>query len=177
MKSTSSILKEFEKTAEIWKTSLDVYTETHFAQKPSADEWSIGQVYNHLVSGTNRFHLAHIRQCLNGAESTPEGKTLPGKLIYLLGSFLPVRIKVPASDTYTPKQPSNIDEMRKGLIDLITTMRATEAKLQGASEAGKTAHPRLGFLNAREWFALIEMHFRHHLRQKERLDQFLKQAA
>jgi hypothetical protein len=54
-------------------------------------------------------------------------------------------------------------------------MHETEQKLSSASEIPKTAHPAFGFLNAREWFHLIEMHFRHHLRQKKRLDRFLAQ--
>jgi hypothetical protein len=31
-------------------------------------------------------------------------------------------------------------------------------------------------LNATEWFAIVEMHYRHHLRQKERLDALLMQV-
>jgi hypothetical protein len=33
------------------------------------------------------------------------------------------------------------------------------------------AHPRLGGLNAWEWFWLIEMHYRHHLHQQQRLEE------
>ena len=67
----------------------------------------------------------------------------------------------------------NIEVMKTGLEKLIKIMRETEQKLSGASENSKTAHPGFGFLNTREWFHLIEMHFRHHLRQKKRLDRFL----
>jgi len=37
----------------------------------------------------------------------------------------------------------------------------------------KTPHPAFGYLNAREWYQIIPMHFHHHLRQKSRLDKFL----
>lgn len=46
---------------------------------------------------------------------------------------------------------------------------------QRQSEPGKeivrntVLHPRFGGLNALEWFRLIEMHYRHHLLQKQHL--------
>jgi hypothetical protein len=174
MKSAKSILSRFERTAAIWLASLDDYSEEKFARKPDADSWSIGQVYNHLVSGTRLYHLQQIAQCLESRETERKaGKKLPGKLTFLLGSFLPVRIKVPPSDAYTPKQPASKEAMRTGLEKLMRMMRETEQKLAGASEIPATNHPALGALNAREWFQLIEMHFRHHLRQKVRLDRWL----
>jgi len=174
MKTTQSILSQFEKTAGVWLASLDQYSEEQFAKKPNEDSWSIGQVYNHIVVSARLYHLQQIAQCLEGKQTERNvGKKLPGKLTFFLGSFPPMRIKVPPSETYTPKQPPNIEAMKIGLQKLIKIMRETEQKLSGASEFPKTAHPVFGFLNAREWFYLIEMHFRHHLRQKRRLDRFL----
>jgi len=39
---------------------------------------------------------------------------------------------------------------------------------------GKSKHPGLGFFSASEWFQFAEMHLRHHLKQKERIDRFLQ---
>ena len=176
MKTAQSILSQFEKTAGIWLASLNQYSEGQFAKKPDADSWSIGQVYNHLVAGTRLYPLQQIAQCLEGTQTVRNaGKKFPGKLTFFFGSFPPKRIKVPPSETYTPKQPPNIEAMKTGLEKLLKMMRETEKKLSDASEILKTAHPAFGFLNAREWFYLIEMHFRHHLRQKKRLDRFLAQ--
>jgi hypothetical protein len=176
MKTTRAILSQFEKTVGIWLASLNHYTEEQFVKKPNADSWSIGQVYNHLVAGTRLYQLQQIAQCLDGKQIEKNGrKKFPGKLTFILGSFPPMRIKVPPSETYTPKQPPNIEAMKTGLKKLVKIMRETEQRLAGASEIPKTAHPAFGFLNAREWFLLIEMHFRHHLRQKKRLDHFLAQ--
>ncbi|MEW5597133.1 DinB family protein, partial [Peribacillus frigoritolerans] len=41
----------------------------------------------------------------------------------------------------------------------------------------KVQHRRMGYLNAEEYFQLIEMHFRHHLRQKERIDRVLLKVS
>jgi hypothetical protein len=174
MKTTQSILLQFEKTARFWISSLDQYTEEQFAKKPDADSWSIGQVYNHLIVSARLYQLQQAALCLEGKQTEQKaGKKLPGKVIYFLGNIPPARVKVPASDTYTPKQPPNIESMRTGLEKLILIMRETEKKLSSVSEISKTFHPAFGYLNAREWFQLIEMHFRHHLRQKKRLDNFL----
>jgi hypothetical protein len=40
--------------------------------------------------------------------------------------------------------------------------------------ARKAKHGGFGWLNAREWLDLVEMHSRHHLRQKEELERYLK---
>ncbi len=174
MKITQSILFQFEKTAGVWLASLNQYSEEQFIKKPDANSWSIGQVYNHLVAGTRLYQLQQIAQCLKGKQTERNAdKRLPGKLTFFLGSFPPIRIKVPPSETYTPKQPVNIEAMKTGLEKLIKIMQKTEQKLSGVSDNSKTAHPAFGFLNAREWFHVIEMHFRHHLRQKKRLDRFL----
>ena len=41
----------------------------------------------------------------------------------------------------------------------------------------KVEHPGFSYLNAKEWYQLIEMHFRHHQRQKKELDQFLNSGV
>jgi hypothetical protein len=48
-----------------------------------------------------------------------------------------------------------------------------DARISASSVQGKAMHPGLHYLSAREWLQFSEMHFRHHLRQKERLDAFL----
>jgi len=169
----NEIFYQFEKTARLWLVSLNDYTEEQFARKPE-EPWSIGQVYFHLVVGTERFHLRACRKCLeHRAEVMEGGKTMPGKIVFLFGSFPPAKIRVPPSDDYTPKQPLSRAEMREGLLKLIETMRTLAPQIAHASPVQKWKHPALGMLNAEEWYRLIEMHFRHHLRQKKRLDKFL----
>lgn len=171
---TQKTLKKFETVAQEWVRALDTYSDQNFLQKPDEQSWSIGQVYNHLVTGTNRFHLQQIATCMeNRGKEMKGGKKFPGKFVFFTGSFPNTRIKVPPSATYTPKQPDGREVMREGLIQLIQTMRDAAAKLPPASPTMKTEHPAFGYLNAEEWFRLIEMHFRHHLRQKKRLDHFL----
>jgi hypothetical protein len=175
MRKTSTILRDFEATANVWLASLESYSEHQFAMKPDLASWSIGQVYGHLVKGTRGFQLQQIIRCCEGTGADSfKGKTLAGKLTFVFGSFPPIRIKVPPSDSYTPAQPESIEAVRRGLTDLMAAMHDIGPKVASVSENQKTEHQALGFLNAREWFKLIEMHFRHHLRQKGRIDAFLK---
>ena len=152
-------------------TSLDKYSEVDFARKVNVATWSLGQMYGHLVVGTRFYHLKQITQCLDEDGTMDGKKKLPGTLSFLLGSFPPVRIKVPPSETYTPKQPKSIEAMKSSLESLIVAMREVEQKVASSTSRHKTHHPAFGYLSAREWFQLIEMHFRHHLRQQRRLEQ------
>jgi hypothetical protein len=171
---TQKTLERFESVAQEWMRALNIYSDQNFLQKQDENSWSIGQVYNHLVNGTNRFHLQMIAACLEGrGKEMKGGKKFPGKFVFFTGSFPNTKIKVPPSETYTPKQPAGREAIREGLQQLIQTMRTTADKVSGAPVTMKAEHPAFGYLNAHEWFDLIEMHFRHHLRQKKRLDQFL----
>ena len=58
---------------------------------------------------------------------------------------------------------------------LISRMDALEASLGDATDDRKTFHGGFGWLNAREWFELVEMHTRHHRRQQQELEGWLTQ--
>lgn len=174
MKSSPAMLRDFETTAAIWKEWLGKYGEDEFVRIPDDGGWSIGQVYYHLVHGTRQYHFRQIAQCLEGRGTViAGGKKFPGRVMFALGSFLPVRVTVPPSEAYTPKQPAGIASMKAGLEALCDGMRETAPLIRNAAPDMKAAHRVLGFLNAAEWYQLVEMHFRHHLRQKKRIDRFL----
>lgn len=168
------ILLKLQETISIWESSLENYSEKQFSRNPDlSGGWSIGQVYEHLVNGTLRYHLKQIEQCLSNPLDEKGEKTTPGKIVYFLGGFLPRKIKVPPSPQYTPKQPENKDKIKESLKVLNSSV-INAAEEIGKKQSGKIKHPALGYLDATEWFALINMHFRHHLRQKARLDKFIK---
>lgn len=56
-------------------------------------------------------------------------------------------------------------------------MRGIEPTLEKASKQSVVSHPRFGGLCAEEWFLLVEMHYRHHLLQLDRLKQGLVRKA
>jgi hypothetical protein len=169
-----NVFDKYLKIADIWKLELDRYSDEQFILKPSLESWSIGQVYEHLVIGALNYHIKQIEQCLLSDANQKEGKTFPGKLMFSINAFPPVRIKVPPSPTYTPKQPESKQELKAGMKLLQYKLQSLSGEIDNAIHFGKTKHPALGYLGAKEWYQLIVMHFRHHLQQKKRIDLFLK---
>jgi hypothetical protein len=170
----SKTLFKFTRVFETWEKALDTYSEADFLRKPSDEAWSIGQVYVHLTGSAKFFHLKNVSSCIQNEENVNATKTMPGRISYFLGGMPPIKIKVPASPEYTPPQPKNIAEVKEYMAALKLVMAETTTKLAQNQSKGKSKHPAFGYLNAAEWFQLIEMHFRHHLHQKSRLDKFLK---
>ncbi|MNN32961.1 DinB superfamily protein [compost metagenome] len=101
-------------------------------------------------------------------------KTKEGTEIFNQGSFPPIRVHVPPSPQYTPTQPESKEQLIQGLNTVIDRMKEIMPQLEQAPIRNTVPHPRFGPLNSKEWFLLIEMHYRHHLLQMERLEKFLK---
>jgi DinB superfamily len=161
------------KTAAFYESELPKYSAADFCKKQSEEAWSIGQMYQHLVKGTMVFHAKFAEDALATTENSSEGKTMPGKISYLIGGFPPIKIKVPASDEYTPPQPKSKEAVMEDFINLKIQLKDLAEKIDASNSKGKTKHPGFGYLTALEWFQMIEMHFKHHLRQKKRLDTLL----
>lgn len=194
---TKETLRRFEDTVNGYIQELEGFSLEQLLWKPAEDEWSLGQMYMHLILSSQFMQLRNAELCLapNGAPvDSPAGKTEQGEQLFKAGSFPPVRIQVPPSPQYTPPQPDSKEQIAGGLRDTVRRMTEIEPKLaaafdpavQAMSEPDKSAafalahntvaHPRLGGLNALEWFQLIEMHYRHHLLQKQRLVDAWRQA-
>ena len=124
--------------------------------------------------GTLQYHIKQIEQCLGEEVHQKENKTFPGEVMFFIHAFPPIRIKVPPSPTYTPQQPESKDRIKAGMRLLQKNLQALAPEIDKAGHTGKTKHPALGYLDAKEWYRLIVMHMRHHMLQKKRIDVFLK---
>ncbi|MFP7288252.1 DinB family protein [Shouchella clausii] len=134
-------------------------------------EWSLGQMYVHLIQSALYMHLRNADSCLTGPGSgePSAGKTPQGETAFAQGAFPPVRIRVPDSPQYTPAQPESTEELAEGLSRVSRAMEDISSRLLESESSRVIAHPGFGELNAAEWYRLVEMHYRHHLRQEERL--------
>ena len=162
-------MKKFEELATYYMEELEKYSIEQFRIKPSAEEWSLGQMYNHLIASTY-MQLDAIAKCRTVVPSATNKKTDMGEKVYKLGAFPNIQIKVPNHPGYTPENLSNKEELQKRILELITVVKDIEPTLSSIPSDCKVEHPGLGYLNAAEWFQLISMHFAHHLRQKGRLE-------
>lgn len=175
---TRNVLQQFEQEVDRYIEALAPYDIEQLQLQPAPDQWSLGQMYNHLIQSAQYMHLANIDTCIQRQQAAeqvnePSFKTYAGEAILDLGSFPPIRVQVPPSPTYTPIQPADKAELLSGLEQVRLRMRTVEPLLATVNPQYTVNHPRFGALNAQEWFAIIEMHYRHHWLQKNRLDQFL----
>ncbi|MDR4315937.1 DinB superfamily [Niallia circulans] len=171
MSSTKEVLKSFEITVERYLAELKKFNMEKLNRKLNEDDWSIGQMYVHLIQSAF-IHLHNAEQCLDGSESTLNPameKTEQGKAVFKIEQFPAVRIKVPASPNYTPQPPESMEYLVDGLHRVVERMRNMESILHQSVVSNKMLHPAFGALNAQEWFLLIVMHYRHHFLQLDRL--------
>ncbi|WP_242309790.1 DinB family protein [Bacillus cereus group sp. BfR-BA-01331] len=168
MNSTTT-LEKFESLATYYLEELEKYSLEQFRTKPSAEEWSLGQMYNHLLSATY-MQLDAIEKCKTETPSVANKKTDMGEKVYIMGAFPDIQIKVPDYPGYTPENRTTKEEVQEHFLELITIVKDIKPTLTSIPNDCKVEHPGLGYLNATEWFQLISMHFAHHLRQKERLE-------
>lgn len=179
MVTTKEALQRFEETVAHYIHELEPFSMEQLKQKPSDNEWSIGQMVQHLINSALYMQLRNVDQCLVPSEDSlvsQAGKTEAGEAIFAQGSFPPVRVQVPPSPQYTPQQPESKEQLIQGLHAVIQRMKEIEPTLGEASKQNTVPHPRFGGLCAEEWFLLVEMHYRHHLLQLDRLKQGLVHA-
>ena len=163
-----------EKVGAIWLKELDKYSEEQFAIRPDEKSWSIGQVYVHLILGNDHFFMKNAELCLNEeGERNTGGKNKWGKILFAINGFPPMNFKRPGGNEAEPRQPENIEYVRNKLIASLEKNKEVAAKMNGYDPQLKVKHPAFGYLNADEWYRINGMHFKHHLRQKKKLDKFI----
>jgi len=170
------VYKKFLDTAKYYLKELDFYGKNQFKYKSTENDWSIGQIYDHLISGTCAYHLKQIENCLQKKGGSEKGKKkFKGTILFFLKSFPNMRIKGVPATIYTPEQPESPVKVKDELYKFIKVMQQTAKDIDAAGQLKyKLSHPSLGMMNAEEWYMLIEMHFRHHLKQKSRLDEIIR---
>ncbi|WP_243526358.1 DinB family protein [Bacillus pseudomycoides] len=168
----NAILEKFESVAVYYIKELEKYSLEQLRRKPSEDEWSLGQMYNHLLTASN-MQLDAIAKCTTDSATIDGKKTEMGEKVYAMGAFPPIQIKIPDRPGYTPENPKDKEGVKQQLLQLIKQTKEVEPTLASIPSNRKMEHLGFGYLNAVEWFQLIYMHFSHHLHQKERLEQHI----
>jgi len=156
--------QQFNETITTWIDALDDYTLEQLHQLPSPHSWSLGQVYRHIIDDTNWF-IEQIHAAIQSNEHCDKEMHDDAKMIFKNNSFPDIQIDGPATNTFIP-QPESREELQHRL----ETIKDEVNRLDFTHIHGKTPHPGLAFFNALEWLQFAEMHMRHHLRQKRRID-------
>jgi hypothetical protein len=158
-------------TLDLWLNYLDDYNEKTLITKPSPHIWSIGQVYKHLYSETTYF-ISQAMICCTTDENKDLHMAPEGESMFANNSFPDEQIIGPPSNDLTP-QPSSIQEVSDDFRTLRASVVLLLDKMAHITYEGKTPHPGLAYFNALEWIQFADMHLRHHLKQKRRIDGML----
>lgn len=167
--------QKYLKTLNEWESFLTKYTIEELQIQPSEDTWSLGQVYSHLLDGILSYFDFMIKRCVSSDKNHGERKLEAGLWVFQNDSFPDIKVKNGIKG-YVPDQPNSKKEILNKIEMVIKWVNETAeylSKNEDDASKGKSLHKRFGYLTALEWYALGEMHFRHHLRQKQRIDQFL----
>ena len=88
MKSIKNIEEKILSLINHWQKELENYNDEQFLRKLDEEAWSIGQVYAHLLNAAKNLQIKNINLCAGGkGDEVKGGKTIPGKLSFLLGMF------------------------------------------------------------------------------------------
>ena len=151
-----------------YQLKLDALTNDDFRLTPPIGGWSYSEVYAHIFD-SSLLSLLAVQKCLNG-DGVKEKTHFGAKAILFFGMLPPgKRYKVPKRLEDRAKK-IDIGAAQQFITDFELQLTKTVNSRGTADSSVKVAHPRLGFLNARQWFRFIEIHLNHHLKQLKRIE-------
>jgi hypothetical protein len=153
-----------------YRELLDTYPDERFIETPPMGGWSYAEVYDHILKGSLGSAIAAERCTHNNCPPTKKGMNLWGHYLMFTGTFPPGKIKMPESVAakMTPKK-LNKEEARNLLIKTRKKVTEITELIKDAPTNTRWLHPRLGMLNAGQWFKFIRVHLQHHLKQLNRI--------
>ncbi len=152
-------------------SSLDEYSDEQFFYKKDEETWSLGQMYEHLTVSSNFFFLANCVRCLEKRKGQEGGeKNEFGTKLFMKGGFPPIKVKIPEVLRGPEPVAKARAEYRPILKKILLDSKNLIETVSNDDGSYKALQPAMGWLNAKEWFYLHEMHYRHHLRQKAELE-------
>lgn len=165
------MLNESSAIIEQYIRDLDGYSIEQLRFKYEESIWSVGQMYIHVIEVAKEY-IGHIETCRMATEEVTAGKTEDGMKALSEKEWPNIRVKLDQLPNET-SNPKSKDEIIAGLEQVLVSLAHLAGCLDEANPACKVRHGWFGWLGAREWFEMVGMHSRHHLRQKARLDEKL----
>jgi hypothetical protein len=167
-----AILKSFNDTMRQWELAVSQFPEELFRKKPGNGSWSMSQLSTHLIDSTTR-SLGQVEKCCQSDENCGEAKTAMGESSLQTNALGEVRVKNPAHVSNPPVESPDREFVLAGFKKLSHSFAEIATKTADQPGRGKQKHPVLGFLNAKEWLQVIDIHLRHHLLQQARIRESL----
>ena len=168
-----AVFQEAENCIFLYQEALRAYSDAEFIRKPSESDWSVGQVCTHLMDTWFGFMTLKINKCLESEEFANEQLGEYGKILLTTRAFPVLKVKGPPKSTYDPQPAASRNAAIETFERLRKAMQEFAVMLENSGNSiGKRRHPRLGYMNAWEWYELAGIHLNHHWKQKERIDSF-----
>ncbi|MDB5121081.1 MAG: DinB superfamily protein [Sphingobacteriales bacterium] len=171
--STNEHRKSTLKSVDEYEKLLNSLTDEDFNLSPAPGVWSYSEVYSHIFQA-NLASLTAAEKCISG---TGIKSTKPihwiARLILFFGRFPPVKLKAPESLASMTSKITR-EEARNLIIKFKRRLDELAPKVGKSQSYQKIKHPRLGLLNASQWFRFIEIHTLHHQKQLLRIQKQLK---
>ena len=121
------------------------------------------------------FQVVVVKELIVNLEDAEKGKSELGEISIRENAFPPRPFKV-HRETANEAQMTNKITLRNHMKRAKRAVEELKEELEGHAQSGKFEHQIFGYLDAMEWYQNIPMHWRHHLRQKERVDLAFEQA-
>ena len=164
------LIDDFNNTIDIWINTIQQYSFEELCKQPGENNWSIGQVCVHLINDTSWF-IEQIKICLLNDDNAHETMAPFAQNIFQNNSFPDERLTNPANANML--QPSGKENLIQAFIHLKRDMNDVAEQIANKKSKGKTKHPGFNYFNANEWLQFAEMHLRHHLSQKKKIEKYL----
>lgn len=170
--SLASQYQSIKKIADAYQTKLASITADDFILTPPIGGWSYSEVYSHIFDAS-LLSLMALNNCIKG-EGEKKSTAFGVKLVLFFGAFPPGKqYQVPKRLLERVKK-INLMAAQQFIIDFEMQLAKTFPHIHEAQANVKVKHPRLGYLNAKQWFRFIEIHLKHHLKQLERIENSFK---
>lgn len=165
-----------EMALDTYRAKLDAIPDDLFDVTPRGGGWSYAEVYSHIMQATLGASIAAERCTQSTCKPTNKGINLLGRAVLFFNILPPVRTKEPkiVSDKMKAAKITK-EEARNLIIKCRQRIDTIAGLMQNPENNGRVAHPRLGTLNAKQWFRFIGIHLKHHLKQLARIDKTLGQ--
>jgi len=163
--------KEIEASREQLFKDLEQYTEDQLNFKPSADEWSILEVMNHLMMAEGGSNLYVQKKLTNGLADIPEIDAEADARFQQLTDYMQGDNAVPAPPMVTPTfERTTYAGTREGW-DKIRRGTAEQLERFGEADINKATYKHLlvGRMTIGQMLGFFRLHFNRHLRQIERI--------
>ena len=168
------LIDDFNHTMDCWIEAIQHYSFEQLRVQPGANSWSLGQVCMHFVNDSSWF-IEQIKICISNNRNAGKAMSPFTQAIFAGNSFPDEKLTNP-SNVNIP-QPESKETLLQLLVNLKNEMNNAAIQISNSALKGKTRHPGLHYFNANEWLQFAEMHLRHHLEQKKRIDEFLKMSS